>query len=195
MHLNLVRLAPCCGHSSPHCIVDQFICGSFKTENKVLSNNFQPVAILVRNPRNAEFSMADLSNMKTREAKQFLEDAEENAIVCMARQVVLNPNKQRQVHVTTTNSSGIIFIEQKILQSSRQCTLAAHGIMDVSPGRPTLILGSNFNGEAHLPMRMNVANTANPTTMKHAFDTDVPNTAIIETPRQLSIQSLQKQVT
>lgn len=84
----------------------------------------------------------------------------------------------------TTESSGLLTIETRILLSSRECTLAARGVVDVSPGQPCFIIVSNFsNSEVYVPNNTNITYAAIKPSIIHTVDTIDRNNALIRTPK------------
>lgn len=93
---------------------------------------------------------------------EHISDTKRQSSVCIARQVVLRPNAQHQVLVTTT-SSGLITMEAYYLRSSRQHILAARGILGVLVDQSFYTLVINFSKKhVLLSKHMQKANASDP---------------------------------
>lgn len=162
--------------------VDPFIRGIVLAEWKIVPQNTQPVAIVGIKTRNTEENMVDESIPKVKVAKKVLKDGKEISVVFSAHQIVLKPNMQHG-YVLATKSSGFLAIGHIVLQTRRQCALAARGRMDFFPERPLHIFVSNFfNRDVHLPENMKTTQMANPPSAVHKVDTVDYNITSIGTP-------------
>lgn len=98
--------------------IDRFVRGIFPPKRKVIPWNLQPVAIVAYKLQITEVNVVDSGTKEVNEAEQVLEDAVENFVVRVKRQVVLQPNTKHHVLVTT-KSRGLLTIEPRILRSNR----------------------------------------------------------------------------
>lgn len=101
----------------------------FPAERKVLPWNSHPVAVVPQKPRNTQVNVVDPGITKVKESEEIIENADKNFVVHVARHIILKPNTQHLVFVTT-KSDGVMTIKLMKSLSSHQCTLAARGIMD-----------------------------------------------------------------
>lgn len=74
----------------------------------------------------------------------------------------------------TTNAHGLKMNEPWTMSTSRQCTLAAQGIAEISPNRPFYILVRNVSDrDARIPKHMKITQKVEFPNILDAFDTDV----------------------
>lgn len=103
-------------------------------------------------------------------------------IVQVARKTVLTPNTQNHALVTT-KFSGLVLIKPPVLPTTRQLTIAACVIMDISfLLKFYVIVSSDRNQEVCSPKQMKIAQAAEPPNLIHAVDVDNQNTCLTETP-------------
>lgn len=75
-------------------------------------------------------------------------------------------------------------IERRAASTSRQCTIAAREIMDISPNRPIHTLVMNFSDdELRLSKQMEMGRTARTLCIIHALNTDDREAFPIGTPQ------------
>lgn len=107
--------------------IDRFILGIFQTESKIESWNYIPFSYVVCKDQNTGVRHR-IRNHEKRGTEQTVDNAEENSIDLLTRQVFLKTNTQHYVLITT-KSRRLLSIESRLLRSSLQCTLDTQGIL------------------------------------------------------------------
>lgn len=149
--------------------IEQLICGFFTPERKEVHRHLQPVAIpaLKQNQQDTRKSSTILHNPAQGVNQNIYHDAANN-IAKVARRIVLLPNTQHHVLVTT-KSHRLLTIKPRAMRIGRHRTLAARKVKDISPNQPLYILISNFSDlRVCLPMSMIVAQRGIDLGAKHA---------------------------
>lgn len=151
--------------------IDRFIRGIFPSEHNVIPWHSKPVAIMARTQLSKIERISQLVlDDPVSAAYLQVHDDPSHYVVRVARQDVLQPYSLHHV-LLNTNSHALFSIEPRALSIGRQNTLAARGVMEVSPWQSFHILVSNFsNWQVHLPKLTIIAQTAEPSSAINVVD-------------------------
>lgn len=122
--------------------IERFIRGMFLAECNAVPWHPPPVTILMLN-QDKEKTRNTQNVYDGNPCNEHHSDRKDSTLVLIARLIVLKPNTQHQVLVTTT-SSELPIIEPNHLRTVKKTQFTACGKIEVSPDQKFYILVSNF---------------------------------------------------